>query len=104
MAWELGFDFVDAQHCHRYLGHEFLSAHTPAKEIMAVDSKTARAFCGRLLREFIRLPPDSRSGYEFRRSIRCHSAPIPSCRLRKGWDQESRSRIRTCCHIAGVLA
>jgi len=28
MAWNLGFDFVDIKHCHGYLGHEFLSAHT----------------------------------------------------------------------------
>jgi len=28
VAWELGFDFVDVKHCHGYLGHEFLSAHT----------------------------------------------------------------------------
>ena len=28
VAWELGFDFVDIKHCHGYLGHEFLSAHT----------------------------------------------------------------------------
>ena len=28
MADELGFDFVDVKHCHGYLGHEFLSAHT----------------------------------------------------------------------------
>jgi 2,4-dienoyl-CoA reductase-like NADH-dependent reductase (Old Yellow Enzyme family) len=28
MARELGFDFVDLKHCHGYLGHEFLSAHT----------------------------------------------------------------------------
>ena len=27
-AVELGFDFVDIKHCHGYLGHEFLSAHT----------------------------------------------------------------------------
>lgn len=27
-AWELGFHFVDIKHCHGYLGHEFLSAHT----------------------------------------------------------------------------
>jgi NADPH2 dehydrogenase len=25
---ELGFEFVDIKHCHGYLGHEFLSAHT----------------------------------------------------------------------------
>jgi NADPH2 dehydrogenase len=28
MAHELGFDFVDIKHCHGYLGHEFLGAHT----------------------------------------------------------------------------
>ncbi len=28
MANELGFDFVDIKHCHGYLGHEFLGAHT----------------------------------------------------------------------------
>ena len=27
-AAEAGFDFVDIKHCHGYLGHEFLSAHT----------------------------------------------------------------------------
>jgi 2,4-dienoyl-CoA reductase-like NADH-dependent reductase (Old Yellow Enzyme family) len=30
IACELGFDFVDVKHCHGYLGHEFLSAHTRA--------------------------------------------------------------------------
>ncbi|MGH9504164.1 MAG: hypothetical protein ACRD20_15040 [Terriglobales bacterium] len=30
LAWNLGFDFVDIKHCHGYLGHEFLSAHTRA--------------------------------------------------------------------------
>ncbi len=28
MAHEVGFEFVDIKHCHGYLGHEFLSAHT----------------------------------------------------------------------------
>jgi NADPH2 dehydrogenase len=28
IASELGFDFVDIKHCHGYMGHEFLSAHT----------------------------------------------------------------------------
>src|SRR6201988_4899765 len=30
IANELGFDFIDVKHCHGYLGHEFLSAHTRA--------------------------------------------------------------------------
>jgi len=30
MARKLGFGFVDIKHCHGYLGHEFLSAHTRA--------------------------------------------------------------------------
>ena len=28
VADQLGYDFVDIKHCHGYLGHEFLSAHT----------------------------------------------------------------------------
>jgi 2,4-dienoyl-CoA reductase-like NADH-dependent reductase (Old Yellow Enzyme family) len=28
VAQRAGFDFVDVKHCHGYLGHEFLSAHT----------------------------------------------------------------------------
>ncbi|MCM3905099.1 MAG: hypothetical protein ND866_25680 [Pyrinomonadaceae bacterium] len=28
IAYDLGFEFVDVKHCHGYLGHEFLSAHT----------------------------------------------------------------------------
>jgi 2,4-dienoyl-CoA reductase-like NADH-dependent reductase (Old Yellow Enzyme family) len=28
LAQDAGFDFVDIKHCHGYLGHEFLSAHT----------------------------------------------------------------------------
>ena len=32
LARECGFDFVDLKHCHGYLGHEFLSAHTRAGE------------------------------------------------------------------------
>jgi NADPH2 dehydrogenase len=28
MAADLGYDFVDIKHCHGYLGHEFLGAHT----------------------------------------------------------------------------
>jgi 2,4-dienoyl-CoA reductase-like NADH-dependent reductase (Old Yellow Enzyme family) len=30
IANDLGFNFIDVKHCHGYLGHEFLSAHTRA--------------------------------------------------------------------------
>src|SRR6185295_6372019 len=30
LAEAAGFDFIDIKHCHGYLGHEFLSAHTRA--------------------------------------------------------------------------
>ncbi|MDQ3685093.1 MAG: NADH:flavin oxidoreductase [Acidobacteriota bacterium] len=30
VAYEAGYHFVDIKHCHGYLGHEFLSAHTRA--------------------------------------------------------------------------
>jgi len=28
LAYDIGFDFVDIKHCHGYLGHELLAAHT----------------------------------------------------------------------------
>jgi len=48
MAWELGFDFVDLKHCHGYLGHEFLSAHTrPGRYGGSFEGRT------RFLREIV---------------------------------------------------
>ena len=32
MAADVGYDFIDVKHCHGYLGHEFLGAHTRAGE------------------------------------------------------------------------
>ncbi len=47
-ARDLGFDFVDIKHCHGYLGHEFLSAHTrPGKYGGSFDNRT------RFLREVV---------------------------------------------------
>jgi 2,4-dienoyl-CoA reductase-like NADH-dependent reductase (Old Yellow Enzyme family) len=41
IAEELGFDFVDIKHCHGYLGHEFLSAHTRKGEFGGtLDNRT----------------------------------------------------------------
>ena len=49
MAGELGFDFVDIKHCHGYLGHEFLSAHTREGEYGgSFENRT------RFLREVVR--------------------------------------------------
>ena len=47
-AHEAGFDFVDIKHCHGYLGHEFLSAHTrPGKYGGSFENRT------RFLREVV---------------------------------------------------
>ena len=47
-ARDLGFDFVDVKHCHGYLGHEFLSAHTrPGKYGGSFENRT------RFLREIV---------------------------------------------------
>lgn len=48
LARDAGFDFVDLKHCHGYLGHEFLSAHTrPGKYGGVFENRT------RFLRELI---------------------------------------------------
>jgi len=47
-ARELGFDFVDVKHCHGYLGHELLSAHTrPGRYGGSFENRT------RFLREVV---------------------------------------------------
>ncbi len=48
IAWEVGADFVDIKHCHGYLLHEFLGAHTrPGKYGGTFENRT------RILREII---------------------------------------------------
>ncbi len=48
IAWEVGADFVDIKHCHGYLLHEFLGAHTrPGKYGGSFENRT------RVLREII---------------------------------------------------
>ena len=48
VAWEAGADFVDIKHCHGYLLHEFLGAHTrPGPYGGSLENRT------RLLREII---------------------------------------------------
>ena len=48
LVQQLGFDFVDIKHCHGYLGHELLSAHTrPGKYGGSFENRT------RFLREVV---------------------------------------------------
>ncbi len=48
VAWDVGADFVDIKHCHGYLLHEFLGAHTrPGKYGGTFENRT------RILREII---------------------------------------------------
>lgn len=48
IAWDVGADFVDLKHCHGYLLHEFLGAHTrPGKFGGSFENRT------RILREII---------------------------------------------------
>lgn len=48
IAWDVGADFVDIKHCHGYLLHEFLGAHTrPGKFGGSFENRT------RILREVI---------------------------------------------------
>lgn len=48
LAWEVGADFVDIKHCHGYLLHEFLGAHTrPGRYGGSFENRT------RILREIV---------------------------------------------------
>jgi len=48
IAWDVGADFVDLKHCHGYLLHEFLGAHTrPGKFGGSFENRT------RILREIV---------------------------------------------------
>ncbi len=48
VAWEVGADFVDLKHCHGYLLHEFLGAHTrPGRYGGSFENRT------RILREIV---------------------------------------------------
>ena len=48
LAWEVGADFVDLKHCHGYLLHEFLGAHTrPGRYGGSFENRT------RILREIV---------------------------------------------------
>ncbi len=58
-AREIGFDFVDVKHCHGYLGHEFLSAHTrPGRYGGSFENRT------RFLREVVEAIRSSEPGLQ----------------------------------------
>ncbi len=59
LAQQAGFDFVDLKHCHGYLGHEFLSAHTrPGAYGGCFENRT------RLLREMVGAVREAAPGME----------------------------------------
>jgi NADPH2 dehydrogenase len=58
-ACDLGFNFVDIKHCHGYLGHEFLSAHTrPGRYGGSFENRT------RFLREVVETIRSNAPGLE----------------------------------------
>jgi 2,4-dienoyl-CoA reductase-like NADH-dependent reductase (Old Yellow Enzyme family) len=80
MAWQLGFDFVDIKHCHGYLGHEFLSAHTrPGRYGGSFEGRT------RFLREVVEgirsLAPGLHIGVRLSAfdTVPFHRDPRPTC-------------------------
>lgn len=59
IAWDVGADFVDIKHCHGYLLHEFLGAHTrPGRFGGSFENRT------RILREIISGIRSNRNGIE----------------------------------------
>jgi NADPH2 dehydrogenase len=59
IAWDIGADFVDLKHCHGYLLHEFLGAHTrPGRFGGSFENRT------RILREIISGIRANRNGIE----------------------------------------
>jgi NADPH2 dehydrogenase len=87
MAWQLGFDFVDVKHCHGYLGHEFLSAHTrPGRYGGTFENRT------RFLREVVQgirsLAPDLHIG------VRLSAIDtVPFCNPKKGQNSKSSAGV-----------
>ena len=66
IAWEVGADFVDIKHCHGYLLHELLGAHTrPGKYGGSFENRT------RLLREIIESIRASGNPIEFGVRLSC---------------------------------
>ncbi|MGH9446110.1 MAG: NADH:flavin oxidoreductase, partial [Terriglobia bacterium] len=59
LARESGFDFIDLKHCHGYLGHEFLSAHSRAGPYGGSFANRTR-----FLREVVARTRDSAKGLE----------------------------------------
>ena len=101
-AWKLGFDFVDIKHCHGYLAHELLAAHT-RRERMGAALKTVRVFCDKLSKGFAQTLPVSTLEFGSQRLIRFLSDTTQSDPPAGSLDLEFPSPSKLCFHIVTAL-
>ncbi len=102
-ASRLGFDFVDVKHCHGYLGHEFLSAHTrEGRYGGSFENRT------RFLRETVEgiraAAPGLKIGVRLSAFDMVPFRPAPAVVAAWGGQSESRSPSIGSSPIAGDLA
>ena len=103
-ARDCGFDFVDVKHCHGYLGHEFLGAHTrPGDYGGSFENRT------RFLREIVAGIRAEVPGLEDRRAaerVRLRPLPARSRRRRRPASSgpASRKTSRHACPTATASA
>lgn len=85
MAREQGFDFVDIKHCHGYLGHEFLSAHTREGKYGGIFENRTR-FLREVVEGIRSAAPKLQIGVRFSAfdTIPFRSDPQPSAKGRPG--------------------
>lgn len=103
LAWKMGFDFVDIKHCHGYLGHEFLSAHTRG-DCTAAASKAAPDFCAKLSKEFVRSLRDCTLACVCRRLTWFHSTVTRVGASTGNLPPALQKLAQTCFPTAGGLA
>ena len=103
IAWDVGADFVDIKHCHGYLLHEFLSAHTrPGKFGGSFENRT------RILREIVAgiraTGTKSTSACASARLISCRSARTRRCRSQASSGPAFLRISRIACLTVSPLA
>ena len=104
IAWDIGADFVDIKHCHGYLLHEFLGAHTrPGKFGGSFENRT------RMLREIV--AGIRASGNKIEIGVRLSAFDLVpfkpqsrACRSRANSARACRKISRSACRIATALA